>query len=533
MLAVCVMLVAGVVLGRAFSPGGPAVGAAARMVVDARQQVTPIGDIVGAVINENFWSADDPVHPNWHGNYLGRTIARVRDLSPSNGRKFAVRFGQTLTDGQWGKDGYDWQAAFDPKRWDTSVDEFLDYVGLVGGEPYLGVNFGSRTAREAGGLVAYVNGTDPNNQFVQMRIQRGREEPYNVRHWILGFEQYGQWVTGNLANRAFDFANPQAQHGGDPEWFGKPSSNPQFFAARAAQFVREMRSASTIPIEISTPFNNWDLTYWGGPEDSVKAIAGGLGDAVDGLALRFYPASPVHGETDADLLGRPETLADKLDMLRTLLLREEQTDKKLAISDVEYNNRYGGTTDQTHQLVNGLFVADTLRVLASKGVSSAFYFAISAPAGNGSGYSYFEQGDVERAMPTYLATQLVARHLGAEVVASDVSRSRVATADGGKSGSFSYPTLTVLPSLSSDRKTLYLVVINKHLMYDQQTEVNLQGVRVSGQAQIVTLTGLSPQAQAGEVSVSESIRGIGNSFTYSFPAHSVTGLVIPLSVPVP
>lgn len=531
-LAVCVMLVAGIVLGRSFIPGQGSVSSIAHVKVDAQETVAAVRDIIGSVVNENYWAQGDPIHPDWFDDHLGRTIGRVRELAPASGRKLAVRFGQGLTDGQWGNNGYNWAASFDPRQWSTSIDEIMDYIDRVGGEPYVAVNFGSGTAQDAAGLVAYANGTDPSNQFVQMRMQRGRMDPYNVQNWGVGIEQYGQSATGNRADRAYDYANPRGVNGGDPEWHGKPSSDPKNFAGRAAQFARQMRAVSPVPIRIYVPGNNWDLGYWGGPEESIKAVATGLGDLIDGVSVRFYPLNPSFGESEEDLLGRPETLAEKLDLLRNLLERYGPPGRSLEIADVEYNNR-SPSNDQSHQLVNGLFVADTLRVLATREVSSAFYFAISVRSGDKSGFSYFEEGNVDKLMPSYLSTQLMARHLGATVVRSDVAGSKIVQAGGGKMGAFEYPTMTALSSLSLDRKTLYLVVINKHLRLDQKAEIELDGVKTAGETQVTALTGFSPYARAEEVSLSQSARRSGNSFSYNFPAHSVTGFAIPLSATVP
>ncbi|MHB8992146.1 MAG: hypothetical protein ACYC66_10985, partial [Chloroflexota bacterium] len=455
-----------------------------------------------------------------------------RRLAPPDGRKFAIRLGHTPTDGSWGRDGYHWLTALDPAQWDTSIDEFMEYVSLVDGEPHVAVNFGSGTADEAAGLVAYANGTDPSDPFVRMRMDRGRTEPYDVRHWIVGFEQYAPWETGHQGDREYDYANPEALNGGDPTWHGRPASNPGDFASRAAEYVRKMRAASPTPTRIYVPINNWDLAYWGGPDGSVGAALKPLAGMVDGVSVHFYPSNPGYGETDEDLLGRPDSLAERLDLLRALLSRYSSGGRKLDIVDVEYNNR-SSSNGQTHQLVNGLFVADTLRVLATKGVASAFYFAISAPWGSQSGFTYFEKGDVNRRTPTYLATYLISQNLGAEVVKSDVSRGKMVTAPGGSMGQFSYPSLTALASLSADRKTLYLVVINKHLVYDQRAEVRLEGVKVAGKATRTLLTGDSAGSTAGETRLEEGEFTLESSFSYDFPAHSVTGMRIPLAVSLP
>ena len=549
-LGLVLLLVAGVALILIFKPKGDGVSAVAQVKVDTSQHVAMVGDIVGAVVNEHYWTASDPIHPDWHDDYLGRTIEPVRALSPASGRKFAIRFGHTPTDGSWGRDGYHWIDALDPKEWATSIDELLEYTDRVGAEPYVAANFGSGTANEAASFVAYVNGTDPENQYVRMRIERGRLEPYNVQHWIIGFEPYALWETGHAADRAFDYANPQARNGGDPPWHGKPASNPEHYAARAAQYARDMRAASPTPIRLYAPLNNWDLAYYGGPEASVDAIVPVLAEHVDGLAIHFYPTNTGYGQSDEDLLGRPESLAERIDLLRSLLARHGPRARQLEIVDIEFNNS-SQSNEQTHQLVNAVFLADTMRVFAEKDVRSAFYFAVSTSQGHGSGFTLFEHGDVKQPMPTYLAMQLMARHLGAEVVSSDVMRSRMVTAKGGKAGPLTYPSLTTLASLSPDRRTLYLVVVNKHLAHDQRAEIDLGSVRPGGHARVTLLVGGTPQAMAGDVRLVESQHAIGSSlpggamlnvlatqvpflqtsFSYTFPAYSVTGIEIPLAAP--
>ncbi len=522
-LAASILLAVGLLLGRVVGNSPEVLSSVARIDVDTRLRVAAVGDILGAVVNEHYWGSTDPVHPDWYDDYLGRTVPAVRELAPVSGRKFAVRFGHTPTDGGWGRDGYHWIDALDPKGWNTSIDEFMEYAFLVNGEPYVAVNFGSGTAAEAASLVTYTNGTDPSNRYVRMRQERGRMEPYGVRHWIVGFEQYASWETGHLATREHDFANPEALNGGDPAWYGKPSANPRDFASRVAEYAKAMRSASPTPLRVYAPINNWDLAYWGGPEESVGAILGTLGGALDGVSLHFYPTNPGYGETDEDLLGRPDTFASRIDQLRGLITRHTPAGKSLDIVDVEYNNR-SSTNGQTHQLVNGLFAADTLRVMATKGVGSAFYFAVSTAVGNGSGFTYFEGGDVRMPTPTYQATRLLSQHLGSEVVRSEVSRSKVVTAPGGTSGAFSYPTLTSLATLSPDGQDLYLVVINKHLVYDQRAEITVSGFSSEGRLQGTVLSGATPHETAAGVALSSFTLLAEPTILHTFPAHSITAM---------
>jgi len=172
-------------------------------------------------------------------------------------------------------------------------------------------------------------------------------------------------------------------------------------------------------------------------------------------------------------------------------------------------------------------------VLAQKGVTSAFYYAISTASGQPSGFTYFERGDVNHPMPTYLAMKLMASYLGSQVVGTSVIRSAPANAQGGRMGAFTYPSLTSLASLSADGKTLYVVVINKHATLDQTVELHFEGVRAMGDAQFTRLNGPSLKATADEVELTEWREFVGATFwqpyVHTFPAHSVTGIAIPVA----
>ncbi len=77
------------------------------------------------------------------------------------------------------------------------TDEFMRFCRLVGGQPMLGVNLGTGTIEEAGGLVEYVNGA-PGSYFADMRVANGSVDAYHVPYWCLGNEMDGPWQIGHL-----------------------------------------------------------------------------------------------------------------------------------------------------------------------------------------------------------------------------------------------------------------------------------------------------------------------------------------------
>ena len=73
--------------------------------------------------------------------------------------------------------------------------DFLNMCEVLGAEPYLAGNVGSGTVQELTEWVQYVNfnGTSP---MSALRVQNGREKPWNVKYWGVGNEAWG--CGGNM-----------------------------------------------------------------------------------------------------------------------------------------------------------------------------------------------------------------------------------------------------------------------------------------------------------------------------------------------
>ena len=68
--------------------------------------------------------------------------------------------------------------------------EFLDFCELIGTEPYLSINVGSGTVKEAIEWVEYVNSSNE-SPMTELRKKNGREDPWNVKFWGIGNENWG------------------------------------------------------------------------------------------------------------------------------------------------------------------------------------------------------------------------------------------------------------------------------------------------------------------------------------------------------
>lgn len=73
--------------------------------------------------------------------------------------------------------------------------EFLDFCNLINAEPYLAVNVGSGTVREAIDWVEYVTANDE-SPMADLRRKNGQKEPWQVKYWGIGNESWG--CGGNM-----------------------------------------------------------------------------------------------------------------------------------------------------------------------------------------------------------------------------------------------------------------------------------------------------------------------------------------------
>lgn len=102
---------------------------------------------------------------------------------------------------------YHWKGGVGPKRvpaydksWQVEdpntfgTDEFIKWCRKIGTEPYICTNAGTGTPEEMSDWVEYCNLNI--GQYGRMRKANGHAEPYNVKYWSIGNENYGAWELG-------------------------------------------------------------------------------------------------------------------------------------------------------------------------------------------------------------------------------------------------------------------------------------------------------------------------------------------------
>ena len=78
---------------------------------------------------------------------------------------------------------------------EIGTDEFVKWCRLVGAEPMMAVNLGTRGITDARNLIEYCNHPS-GSKYSDMRIKNGAKEPHNIKVWCLGNEMDGPWQIG-------------------------------------------------------------------------------------------------------------------------------------------------------------------------------------------------------------------------------------------------------------------------------------------------------------------------------------------------
>jgi alpha-L-arabinofuranosidase len=184
----------------------PAEGRTARLTVDPDFVVGDVdrrlfGSFVEHMGRSVYTGIYEPGHPSAdvHGN-RGDVIELARELGVT-----AIRYpGGNFVSGYRWEDGVGpvdrrpsrldlaWRAV-EPNTF--GLDEFMRWVRLVGAEPIMAVNLGTRGPAEAAELLEYCNhpgGTELSDR----RRANGTEQPHGIRLWCLGNEMDGPWQIG-------------------------------------------------------------------------------------------------------------------------------------------------------------------------------------------------------------------------------------------------------------------------------------------------------------------------------------------------
>lgn len=462
------------------------------------------GDVFGTSTNVPRWIGSEHRAVDWNSEYLLQTEDVLREHMKLVGPRVPLRFGYEPFDGFIAADGkvvqgYHWKDALNEKSSDMSIDEFMEYASRVGAEPQVVVNFGTGTAQEAADLVAYVNGTDNSDPMVALRRERGRPEPWGVKAFEIGSRT---WMPGSVSFERF----PDSPGG---------SRDPQALGRRQVEFARAMRGRSPTAIKLLAPISNWELDAY--PRAGLRRLVSITAPEVDGYSLSFDAATEP-GQAADQVALRPALLGERISEL-SKITAEEGGGKGLEIAVTEWaGSRYPSAMGRNW--LTGVTLADSMLVAADRGVSRLNYFAAASATGDSGGYSYWLDGDPLRPAPTLTTTQVMARHLGRELLDTRTEGVEKLTAELPGGGASEFPALGVRCSRRDYDASL--IVINR-TSKPRQSNVSLdfRVIAPIQQIQLVAPTG-AESVDAAAITYQPATK-----FSLDLPPYSVTLLQIP------
>lgn len=382
-------------------------------------------------------------------------------------------------------------------------DEFMTLVEELGTEPYVNINFGSGTVEEAAQWVEYMNGDD-RTEYGALRAKNGHPKPYNVKIWGIGNELYLPTEKGFLEADAY--------------------------ANRYLAFVEAMREVDpTLKfVAVGTDFFNpqWNRT--------ILQITG---NEIDYLSLHVYiPGLILESLTNSvkdyyNIIAGAFEVERRINWVQKSIQDAMGDRKKIPISLDEWGPWWNMRQlyEGHYTLRDGLFAASVFEMLHRN--AGVVHMANYSELVNVLGMLVTSPTDIYH-NPVYLAAQLFAQHAESYRVATTVTCESRQNPKYGNIADTTIPYLGCSTTTNQERDRLVIIGINRHHAHDLPTTIALHNFDPESSARVFELNGPSHSAfndftKKNEVAIHEKATDcIASSFEYTFPAHSVTVLMI-------
>jgi len=366
--------------------------------------------------------------------------------------------------------GYRWMDGIGPRderparaelAWRTvesnrfGTDDFVDFCRALNTEPYMVVNCGDGSLREARDWVEYCNGTTE-TALVKMRRANGHEAPHNVKYWGIGNEVDGPWQMG--------------------------MKTPTEYARAVTEFGKLMKmvdpSISIVAAWTSGWFEDW--------VERGQLLIEQAGNLIDYMAIHWYV-----GNREDDYyryMSLSELLEERLGAAEGMLAALQTCYKpskpiRLAVDEwnVWYRTRGDQQLEEVYNLEDALVVALQLNAFirharSVKMANLAQIVNVIAPI--------VTRPDGLLLQSIYYPFQLYSEHAGA--VALDVAWEGDTFEGGDHTG---LRVLDVSATLAGDGESIAVFVVNRSLDTPAETRIRLQEGAFTGKATATVVNG--------------------------------------------
>ena len=384
------------------------------------------------------------------------------------------------------------------------TDEFMELCRRLGAKPYININLGSGSPRDAADWVEYCNGTD--SPLADLRSRNGNSSAYGVQLWGIGNETWGPHEIG---------------------W----QTNGKRYAKKYLEYRREMKKADpgieTVAVGANRLYPKWNREF--------LSIAGGEAEY---LALHEYAPHVLPVMHRACFFGYPDSESEYYTMIAgadmfedSILGMQDAIDaagSRVRIAFDEWNAWW--SFGQIHRAEDytvreALLVASTLCRLIK--FSQIIGISNISMAVNCLGLILtYPQGVV--LTPSYLAYKMIRGTAHSHVLDVSVSCDAVNTrAMGMIPAQTRMPLIDAACTLDHGSGRLSLIAVNKHISEPVAMKACFRCFAPSQTAGVKCMRSESPfdkntLGQPGRVSMEESTRDYRENESFTLPPHSVS-----------
>jgi len=381
------------------------------------------------------------------------------------------------------------------------TNEFITFCRKLKTEPYLVVNCGDGSLREARDWVEYCNGTGESS-IVKLRRQHGYTKPHNVKFWGVGNEVDGQWQIGY--------------------------KTPQEYARAFKEFGKVMKWADPgIKLVASA------VSYWEGEWiERTQLLLEQAGDLIDYMSLHWYVGNP---DNDfSKYMAVSELLEQRLSAFEGLVkaIKLQKNNKRpVYLAADEWNiwyRTFGSEANKTkleeiYNLEDALAVGIQLNAFIRhacmvKMANIAQIVNVIAPI--------FTKPDGLVLQTIFYPFELYSQTCGN--LALYAAWEGETFSGGGVSG---IRTLDVSATLNETKKQIVVYVVNRSQSREMETTLQLTAGEFKDHIKVYIVNGPGIKAENTFASPnkiktkSTSVTANGHTLDYAFEPHSVTALV--------
>jgi alpha-N-arabinofuranosidase len=387
-----------------------------------------------------------------------------------------------------------------PKRFDLAwgqvepnefgTDEYIEWVRLIGAEPFIVVNAGNGTPEEAAAWVEYCNSTR-DTHYANLRKRYGHPEPYNVKLWGIGNELWGRWQVGFCRDA-------------------------EECAWRTVQFADHMKRVDS-SIKLVAVGVDYD------PEWNVDMVRI-AGEYIDYLSIHTYIFA--QGKTYEDLVAWPIAIENNL---KHVYITIEQTrhkyriKKEIKIAFDEWNVWYPEAQPPYHEQITSMkdaiftaLVLNTLQRLSNAVPIAAFAQTVNVLP------LILTREDKILLTPQYLVFKLYTEVTEGDVVAIETTSPHYTSKELG----LAVPYIDASAIRHQDK--VHLFIVNRHPDEEAEISIHIRGLTPSTvHHKYITGTSINDKNTFEEpyrVKVEE--KSYPFSETIKLPPHSVNMLML-------